>query len=250
MDYIHFFGTTGNKDIIFKNIRSAGGLYINIDDTHIVFDPGINTFYKYIHTYGNKERIDGIIVSHVHIDHANDLNIFIELMTNGGREKRGSVIVPKQAIENRILQPYLESFPEKIETIEANKTYKIKNLEITASIPHDHGVECYGFTIKTSRNKIGIVTDTKYFPELLKSYENCDILIMNVAYHINNKEKAKHLDIPAVEEFIKTIQPAKVILTHFNKNILSANPPEIAKDLTKKYGIEVISTEDDMDLYL
>ena len=250
MDYIHFFGTTGNKDIIFKNIRSAGGLYIHIDDTHIVFDPGIHTFYKYIHTYGNKETIDGIIVSHVHIDHANDLNIFIELMTNGGREKRGSVVVPKQAIDNKILQPYLENFPEKIETIEANRTYKIKNLEITASIPHDHGVECYGFTIKTSKNKIGIVTDTKYFPELLKSYENCDIFIMNVAYYINNKEKAKHLDIPAVEEFIKTIQPTKVIITHFNRHILSENPTEIAKSLTKKYRTEVIAAEDDMDLYL
>ena len=250
MDYIHFFGTTGNKDIIFKNIRSAGGLYINIDDTHIVFDPGINTFYKYIHTYGNKKRIDGIIVSHVHIDHANDLNIFIELMTNGGREKRGSVIVPKQAIDNKILQPYLENFPEKIETIEANRTYKIKNLEITASIPHDHGVECYGFTIKTSKNKIGIVTDTKYFSELLNSYKDCDILIMNVAYHINNKEKAKHLDIPAVEEFIKIIQPIKLVITHFNRHILSENPTEIAKELSKKYNIEVIAAEDDMDLYL
>ena len=238
MDYIHFFGTTGNKDIIFKNIRSAGGLYINIDDTHIVFDPGINTFYKYIHTYGN------------HIDHANDLNIFIELMTNGGREKRGSVIVPKQAIDNKILQPYLENFPEKIETIEANRTYKIKNLEITASIPHDHGVECYGFTIKTSKNKIGIVTDTKYFSELLNSYKDCDILIMNVAYHINNKEKAKHLDIPAVEEFIKIIQPIKLVITHFNRHILSENPTEIAKELSKKYNIEVIAAEDDMDLYL
>ena len=250
MDYIHFFGTTGNKDIIFKNIRSAGGLYININDTHVVFDPGINTFYKYIHTYGDKETIDGIIVSHVHIDHANDLNIFIELMTNGGREKRGSVIAPKQAIDNQILQPYLENFPEKIENIEPNTTYMIKNLEITASIPHDHGVECYGFTMKTSKHRIGLVTDTRYFPELLNSYKDCDILIMNVAYYINNKEKAKHLDILAVEEFIKTIQPTKVIITHFNKNILSENPSEIAKDLTKKYGIEVIAAEDDMKLYL
>ncbi len=250
MGYIHFFGTTGNKDIIFKNIRSAGGLYININDTHVVFDPGINTFYKYIHTYGDKETIDGIIVSHVHIDHANDLNIFIELMTNGGREKRGSVIAPKQAIDNQILQPYLENFPEKIENIEPNTTYMIKNLEITASIPHDHGVECYGFTMKTSKHRIGLVTDTRYFPELLNSYKDCDILIMNVAYYINNKEKAKHLDILAVEEFIKTIQPTKVIITHFNKNILSENPSEIAKDLTKKYGIEVIAAEDDMKLYL
>ena len=73
---------------------------------------------------------------------------------------------------------------------------------------------------------------------------------MNVAYFINNKEKAKHLDIPAVEEFIKTIQPNKVIITHFNKNILSENPPEIAKELTKKYGIEVVAAEDDMKLYV
>ncbi len=250
MDYIHFFGTTGNKDVIFKNMRSAGGLYIHMEDTHIIFDPGIHTFYKYIHTYGDKERIDGIILSHVHIDHANDLNILIELMTNGGREKRGEVVVPKQAIENKILQPYLKEFPEKIDIIQPNARYKIKNLEIVASIPHDHGVETYGFIIKSSKNKIGIVTDTKYFPELLQVYKNCGILIMNVAYYINNKEKAKHLDIPAVEEFIKEIQPNKVIITHFNKNILSKNPSEIAKALTKKYGIQVIAAEDDLDLYL
>ena len=54
MDYIHFFGTTGNKDIFFKNIRSAGGLYLDIDDTHIVIDPGVNTFYKYIHRIHDK----------------------------------------------------------------------------------------------------------------------------------------------------------------------------------------------------
>ena len=29
-DFIHFFGTTGNKDIFFKKIRQAGGLYFNL----------------------------------------------------------------------------------------------------------------------------------------------------------------------------------------------------------------------------
>ena len=41
-----------------------------------------------------------------------------------------------------------------------------------------------------------------------------------------------------------------MIITHFNKNILSENPPEIAKELTKKYGIEVVAAEDDMKLYV
>lgn len=47
--------------------------------------------------------------------------------------------------------------------------------------------------------------------------------------------------------FFKNI---RVIITHFNKNILSENPPEIAKELTKKYGIEVVAAEDDMKLYV
>ncbi len=85
-DFIHFFGTTGNKDIFFKKIRQVGGLYFSVDDTNIIIDPGVNTFYKYINTY--EDKIDGIILSHIHIDHSNDLNIFVELMTNGEKKNK------------------------------------------------------------------------------------------------------------------------------------------------------------------
>lgn len=247
-DFIHFFGTTGNKDIFFKKIRSAGGLYFHVDDTNLIIDPGVYTFYKYIHTY--QDKIDGIILSHIHIDHSNDLNIFVELMTNGGEEKRGTVLVPNQAIKEKILYPYLQSFPEHLEIVRPNVKYRIKNIEITSSIEHKHGIENYGFRIKTKNHLIGLVTDTAYFPELLNSYQNCEILIMNVPYHIQDKQKPKHLDIPAVEEFIKTIKPKKVVLTHFNEDILKANPVLLASKLTEKYGIEVISAEDDMILEL
>lgn len=248
MDFIHFFGTTGSKDIFFKKIRSSGGLYLSIDNTNIIIDPGVNTFYKYIHTY--EDKLDGIVLSHVHIDHSNDLNILVELMTEGGEEKRGTLILPNQAIENQVLQPYLKEFPEHVHTIEPRAKYQIKNIEIISSIEHKHGVENYGFVIKSKKNTIGLVTDTAYFPELLDSYKNCNILIMNVPYYLNDKPKPKHLDIPAVEEFMKAIKPQKVILTHFNSNILSENPSLIAENLCKKYNIEVIAAEDDMILEL
>ncbi|MCI8760975.1 MAG: MBL fold metallo-hydrolase [Clostridia bacterium] len=247
-DFIHFFGTTGNKDIFFKKIRSSGGLYFSVDNTNIIIDPGPNTFYKYINTYENK--IDGIILSHIHIDHSNDLNIFVELMTNGGEEKQGSLLLPNQAIEERVLFPYVKEFPEHLEIIKPNSNYTIKNIEITSSIEHKHGVENYGFKIKTKNYTIGLVTDTAYFPELLNSYIGCDILIVNVPYHIQDKPKPKHLDIVNVEEFIKVIKPNKVILTHFNCNILNSNPVCIADELSRKYSIEVISAEDDMILEL
>ena len=247
-DFIHFFGTTGNKEIFFKKIRSSGGLYFSVDNTNIIIDPGPNTFYKYINNY--EDKIDGIILSHIHIDHSNDLNIFVELMTNGGEEKQGSLLLPNQAIEERVLFPYVKEFPEHLEIIKPNSNYTIKNIEITSSIEHKHGVENYGFKIKTKNHTIGLVTDTAYFPELLNSYIGCDILIVNVPYHIQDKPKPKHLDIANVEEFIKVIKPNKVILTHFNCNILNSNPVSIANELTRKYGIEIISSEDDMILEL
>ena len=66
-------------------------------------DPGPNTFYKYLNFYD--DEIDGIILSHLHIDHSNDLNIFVELMTNGGESKRGTLVLPNQAIEEKGLFP-------------------------------------------------------------------------------------------------------------------------------------------------
>lgn len=73
---------------------------------------------------------------------------------------------------------------------------------------------------------------------------------MNVPYHIQDKPKPKHLDISNVEEFIKAINPKKIILTHFNCNILNSNPKLLAQTLAKKYGIDVISAEDNMILEL
>ncbi len=247
-DFIHFFGTTGNKDIFFKKIRQAGGLYFNVDDTKIIIDPGPSTFYKYVNTY--EDKIDGIILSHIHIDHSNDLNIFVELMTNGGEEKFGTVLLPNQAIEEKVLFEYVKDFPEKLEIVKPNTNYKIKNVGVTSSIEHRHGVENYGFKIKTKNHNIGLVTDTAYFPELLDSYIGCDILIMNVPYYIQDKPKPKHLDIANTEEFIKAIKPNKVILTHFNCNILESNPTLIAEKLSKKYNITVIDAQDDMILKL
>ena len=247
-DFIHFFGTTGNKEIFFKKIRSSGGLYIRVDDTNIIIDPGPSTFYKYINQY--EDKIDGIILSHIHIDHSNDLNIFVELMTEGGETKRGTVLLPKQAIEEKVLFPYLKDFPKDLKEIKPSSKYLIKNVEILSSIEHRRGVENYGFKIKTKNHVIGFVTDTAYFPELLTSYMDCEMLIMNVPYFIQDKPKPKHLDIANVEEFIKRIKPIKVILTHFNCNLLNRNPDRIAEELSKKYGIDVMATQDDMILEL
>lgn len=247
-DIIHFFGTTGSKDVFFNKIRLSGGLYLDIDDTKLILDPGPGTFYQYISHY--KNEIDGIVLSHVHIDHSNDLNLLVELMTDGGENKKGTVLLPNQALEDRVLQPYVANFPEELEVIKPKAQYQIKNIEITTSIEHRHGVENYGFKIKTKNHVIGLVTDTGYFSELIDSYQKCEILIINVPYYRQNKPKPKHLEIANVEELIQNIKPKKVILTHFNQNMIENYPVKIAEDLSRKYEIEVIAAEDGMILEL
>ena len=47
-------------------------------------------------------------------------------MTNGGEEKQGSLLLPNQAIEERVLFPYVKEFPEHLEIIKPNSNYTIK----------------------------------------------------------------------------------------------------------------------------
>lgn len=246
-NFIHFFGT-GTKELNFEKKRKSGGIYLQLEDTKMVIDPGINTFSKLQEQYSYD--IDGIILSHIHIDHANDINICIEWMTNGGKEKRGTLIAPKEAMEgeNRVIYGYLLAFPQVVEQIKTHKEYTIKNVTIIPSIEHRHGVENYGFKIITKKATIGIVTDTRYFPELMESYIGSELLIINVPYDKGIKPTSKHLDIEAVEEFIKNVKPKQVVLTHFGTDIIQSNPDKIAERLSDTYGISVIAAKDDMIL--
>jgi len=71
---------------------------------------------------------------------------------------------------------------------------------------------------------------------------------MNVQYHIQDKPNPKHLDVRDTEEFIKAIQPEKVVLTHFGSNILNSKPSLLAEELSKKYDTDVIAAEDNIIL--
>lgn len=245
-NFIHFLGTTGDKEIFFKGIRAMGGLYLNIQDTAIILDPGVGTFANFIKKYA-KVKLDGILLSHVHIDHSNDMNIFIEYMGACGERKQGSLLLPKQAIDDNVISSYLMEYPKDVYISRPNQSYYIKNLKIT-SIEHHHGVESYGFMIDTGKEKIAIITDTRYFSELVDAYEGADILIINVPYNKGMKETSLHLDIVSVEKLVKSIEPKKVILTHFGKDILQDDPISIVMDMSKRHHIEVIAAYDDMIL--
>jgi len=250
-DFIKFLGTAGARFVMIKQLRASGGIWISYKGTNVLVDPGPGCIVRCAASKPKLDpsKLDGIILTHRHLDHAGDINVMIEAMTEGGFKKRGIVFCPKDAIEeDTVILNYAKNFPEKIETIGANKIYKIGEFEFHTSMRHIHSVETYGLKFKIKNTDISYLTDTKYFSELEDFYK-CDILIICVVF-FEPRPGIDHLSLPDVEALVSRIKPKKAILTHFGMTMLKAKPHIQAEELTKRLGIEVLAAYDGMTLNL
>ncbi|UCH72111.1 MAG: MBL fold metallo-hydrolase [Thermoplasmatales archaeon] len=249
MNKIKFIGTAGARFVVMKQLRKSGGMWISIDDTDILIDPGPGSLVNCLSskTKLDPKDLDGIILTHRHLDHSNDINIMIEAMTNGGFNKKGVVFAPVDAIEDDpVILKYVRDHLERIEILKEKGNYTLGNISFSTPIKHIHGVETYGLNILSKKNSISIITDTKYF-EGLESHYKADILILNVVRY-EEKKGIMHLCMKDVEKIISKNKPKLSIITHFGITMIRAKPWDIAKKLSEKLNIEVIAARDGMEI--
>jgi phosphoribosyl 1,2-cyclic phosphodiesterase len=252
MNKIKFLGTAGGRFVVSRQIRKSGGIWLTLDDTNLLIDPGPGSLIRILSSKPklNPRDLDGIILSHKHLDHSNDVNIMIEAMTNGGWNKKGVLFAPNDALEDDpVVLKYIRNYLEKIEILREKGKYIIGNISLETPVKHlHHNVEGYGFNIYGKNISISIISDTKYFKGL-ESYYNGDILIINVVFY-ENKKGLQHFDMKDVEKIIAKKKPKLAILTHFGMTMVNAKPWEIAEKLTKKLGTKVIAASDGMEINL
>jgi ribonuclease BN (tRNA processing enzyme) len=252
MNKLKFLGTGGGRFVVSRQIRKSGGIWINLDDTNILVDPGPGSLVRILSCKPklNPRDLDGILLSHIHLDHSNDVNIIIEAMTNGGWDKKGVLFAPKEAFEEKsIVMDYVRNYLDKIEILKEKNRYKVGNIEIETPVKNiHHGVEGYGFNIFGKNISLSIITDTKYFNGLESHYKG-DILILNVVFYENNRN-LQHFDRRDIEKIISLNKPKLSILTHFGMTMIKAKPWNIAEDLSNKLGVKVIAARDGMEIDL
>jgi len=249
MNKIKFLGTAGARFVVMKQVRASGGIWFEIDNTNFLVDPGPGSLVRCLSSKPklNPMDLDGIILTHRHLDHSNDINIMIEAMTNGGFNRKGLIFAPHDALDkDPVILKYIRNHVEKIETLKAAGKYSLGNIFFTTPIMHKHGVESYGLNFHSKEHTISIITDTKYF-ENIESYYTGEILIINVVL-IKNSEKIQHLSISDVEKIVSINKPKLTILTHFGMTIIKAKPWELADKLSKKLGAKVIAARDGMQI--
>jgi ribonuclease BN (tRNA processing enzyme) len=249
LNYIKFLGTAGARFVMIKQVRASAGIWFSINETNFIVDPGPGTIVRINKTRPKLplDKINAIYLSHRHLDHSGDVNVMIEVMTEGGFKKRGILLCPEDALkDDPVVFQYTRKFLDKIEILKPNTRYKVNNIEIETGINQNHGCETYGFKIYSEKIPIiGYIPDTQYFSQIIDSYKNTDILIISVVFY-EKRDGILHLCLSEALNIISAIRPKKAILTHFGTSMLKNKIWEKQEEIKEKTGVDVIAAYDGM----
>lgn len=267
-DFIKFLGTGGARFVVSQQMRASGGIWLSCQGIQVHIDPGPGALVRCLDSSPKLDpsQLDGIILTHRHLDHAADVNIMIEAMTKGGYQKKGTLFAPTDALDtDPVVLQYVRSYLAHIETLHEGGTYTIGPIRFSTPIRHNHPVETYGLKISLYGKIISLIADTLFFDGLASHYYQSDCLIINVVrLHsspstislpptsflrtqgspLPNEQIIYHLCLEDVKKIITEIRPRKVLLTHFGSMILQAKPWLLAEELSHSTGIQVIACSD------
>jgi len=251
MNTLKFLGTSGARFVMMQQRRASGGLWLSLDGVQLLIDPGPGSLVRCLSSRPklNPRELDGILLTHRHLDHSNDVNIMIEAMTNGGFDKKGVLLAPSDALnDDPVVLHYVRDHLKQINILKEQNTYELGPLTIETGTRHKHGSETYGINIQGKTVRLSFISDTEYFEGVERFYDG-DVVVINTVL-FTKKPGIQHLSVPDVQHMLTKITPKVCILTHFGMTMLNAKPWEVAEQLTKETGIQVLAARDGMTVNL
>jgi ribonuclease BN (tRNA processing enzyme) len=250
-NWIKLIGTAGARFVVARQLRSSGGLWLSLKGINLYMDPGPGALVRCL--AGNPKldptTLDGILLSHKHLDHSGDINAMIEAMTEGDYQRKGTLFAPAEALEeDPVILRYIRHYLGKVEILRENTTYFLGDLKFSTARRHHHSVETYGFNFHLPEATVSYITDTKFHPELIFQYPG-EVLLLNVVLLAEIPDrKIDHLSFEDVKIILKETRAKTVVLTHFGTRMLQANPSELAQSLSEESGKKIIAATDGMTL--
>jgi phosphoribosyl 1,2-cyclic phosphodiesterase len=253
MSFIKFIGTAGARFVVTKQLRSSAGVWLSVGKTNFYIDPGPGALVRCLNSKPKLEpfALDGILLTHKHLDHSGDVNVLIEAMTEGGFKKRGVLFAPGDALEeDPVVLKYVRNYVEKVEVLKENSEYRIGEIQFSTAERHRHRVETYGVNFKISPHTVSLIADTKFFPDLPSLYRGEILIIHVVRLNPVVDEPIDHLSIEDVKTIVKKVKPKLTVLTHFGMTMIKAKPWIVAAELEKALGLRVVAASDGMKIDL
>lgn len=250
MGLIKFLGTAGARFVVAKQLRSSAGTYIETSGKRLILDPGPGTLVRMARSRPKIDvmKLDGIILTHIHLDHSTDANVIMDAFTQGGLSRGGVLFTTNEALrgDNRVILPYLINFLDRVDTFSHKEEFVWDKLRFQTFL-HKHTAETYGVKFFVEGKAISFIVDTLFFDDLIDYYKDSDIVVMNVV-RFTPMKNVMHLSLEDVEKIADGIKPKKIIMTHFGMTMLRSKPFELAQKMSDKLGIEVIAASDGMSV--
>ena len=183
-DELVILGSGGGRHHIRTQYRATGGILYKFNGIQAHIDPGPGAIVRLNQYKEDPLKTELFIVTHVHIDHFNDLCAIIEASReslhdrNYNYYKKGTLITTEDTL--KYVSEYHPQMLEKIIRFKPGDSIHYKGVEIEGTKVIHSLVEGFGAIFKLKDYSIGFSSDTKVFEGFSEQFNGIDILVLNL----------------------------------------------------------------------
>lgn len=253
---ILFLGTGGDSVVVGKQRRGSGGIVISAEGYQFHLDPGPGALVRAKELGVNLRGNTAVLVSHNHINHANDVNAVISAMTYDGLDRAGVLICAESVVDGYekknhsvpgFLMPKSKDSVERVIKLKSTQKVGIEDIEIHALKTNHLDPHCIGFKFFTSDFVLSYSSDTAYAPYIANEYKGSDIIILNVVHPAGEKSSI-NLSTDDAIKIISKVKPKMAVMTHFGNKMLEHDPIYEIRKIQKETGTQVIAAKDGLSI--
>ncbi|MFW9951550.1 MAG: MBL fold metallo-hydrolase [Candidatus Thorarchaeota archaeon] len=230
-DELVILGSGGGRHHIRTQYRATGGILFKFNGNQAHIDPGPGAIVR-LNQYGeDPTRTNLFIVTHMHIDHFNDLCAIIEASReqlhdrNYNYFKKGTLITTRETLE--FVPEYHQNMLEKIVPFKMGDIFNFNGVEIIGTKVMHSQVEGFGIIFKLKNYSIAFTSDTNVFEGFSEQFSGVDILVLNLL-RPDSITCRRHVCTDEVIPYLNKITPALkgLLITHFGSYMDSQSSPK------------------------
>jgi ribonuclease BN (tRNA processing enzyme) len=213
---------------------SPGGLFhssylIQGQDTTLLLDCGAHTLAALKKAQISSDRIDVILISHLHGDHFAGVPIlFLDYMYINHRSRPLLIAGPRDTARRiqdlfSVLYPHAAAqglpFELQILEIDAQEQHKIgSSLLTTFPVAHEEEETCFGFRIEIDGKTIVYSGDAGWTEDLPAHFADSDLVLCECTFF--DTRLPVHIDVLRLRENRHRFQTGRFVLTHLGEEVL------------------------------
>ncbi len=229
-DELVILGSGGGRHHIRTQYRATGGILYKFNGIQAHIDPGPGAIVRINQYKEEPTKTELYIVTHMHIDHFNDLCAIIESSRerlhdkNYDYFKKGTLITTEEAL--KFVPKYHQNMLETIVSFKAGDVFNYKGAEIIGTKVVHSQVEGFGVIFNLKDYAIAFSSDTRVFEGFSEQFSGVDILVLNLL-RPDSVVCRRHLCTDEVIPYLNKIKPSLkgLLITHFGSYMDSPFSP-------------------------